>query len=98
MKKYRIAERKRAIERGMDFIYRMASDPQVFDVYGHDLLLCFQIIASTAEDAKLREAARKMGRERARQWRRDYPALPDEMDADTIAHMVFGSSAAERLG
>jgi hypothetical protein len=98
MKKYRIAERRRAIERGMKFVYSAASDPQTFDDYGHDLLLFFQVIAATAEDAKLREAARKMGRERARAWRRDYPALPDEVDADIVAHMVFGSSAADRLG
>src|SRR6185503_15299100 len=98
MKKYRIAERRRAIERGMKFIYGAASDPQIFDDYGHDLVLFFQIIAATAEDAKLRGAARRMGRERARAWRRDYPALPDETDADIVAHMVFGSSAADRLG
>ncbi|HKS42066.1 MAG TPA: hypothetical protein VJX74_15730 [Blastocatellia bacterium] len=98
MKKYRIAERRRAIERGMDFIYRVASDAQIFDDYGHDLLLFFNIIAQTAQDGRLRATARKMGRERARQWRRDYSALPSEMDADTVAHMVFGSSAADGLG
>lgn len=82
----------------MDSIYRAATDPQTFDYHGHDLLLFFQTIARTAKDARLRETARKMGKERARQWRRDYSALPSDMDADTLAHMVFGSNAADGLG
>jgi hypothetical protein len=90
-------ERQRAIQSGMDFIYRVACDPQHFEEYGSDLLSCFYFIASTSQDASLRSLARKMGRERARQWRHDHPSLPPDADADTILDFLYGSFAAGLL-
>jgi hypothetical protein len=98
MKDYRIAERRQAIERGLESIYRAACDAEIFDGYGHDLLICFQTIAATSQDEKLRRMARQMGRERAEAWRRGYPTLPEELDGDIIPHLVFGCNAADRLG
>ncbi|HYJ88817.1 MAG TPA: hypothetical protein VEW46_22325 [Pyrinomonadaceae bacterium] len=90
--------RNAAIRRGLEFIYRTACDPQNFEMYGHDYLGCFHCIASTSKDVNLRRVARKMGRERALQWRREYPKVPADADADAIAYLVFGSYAADRLG
>ena len=98
MKEYRIAERRQAIARGMEAIYRAACNPATFDLYGHDLLICFQTIAATSEDESLRRMSRRMGRERALAWRQMYPTLPRELDGDNIPHLIFGSNAADRLG
>src|SRR6185295_19054867 len=86
------------IERGLEFIYQTACVPKNFEMYGHDYLGCFHCIASTSKDVKLRRLARKMGQERAIQWRREHPKVPADADADVIADLVFGGYAADRLG
>lgn len=90
--------RKRAIERGLDFIYRTACDPENFETYGFDYLGCFHCIASTSKDPKLRKTAREMGRERARQWRRQNSKVALNAEADDVIGLVYGSYAAESLG
>jgi hypothetical protein len=90
--------RNEAIERGMEFIYRTACDPEHFASYGYDYLCCFCCIASTSKHAKLRRLARDMGRERAVQWRKENAHVPSDAGADDIAYLVFGSDAADRLG
>jgi len=87
-----------AIERGLEFIYRTACNPENFELYGYDYLCCFHCIASTSKDVNLRRMARKMGRERALQWRRDHPDVPVDANADDIAYLVLGADAADRLG
>ena len=96
--RYTTADRDRAIERGMDFLYHTASEPKYFADWGHDLLWCFYTISATAKNPKLRQTAWKMGHERAIQWRRDHSAVPPGASADDIADLVFGSDAADRLG
>jgi hypothetical protein len=91
-------ERSRAIERGLEFIYLTACDPQNFEMYGHDYLCCFCGIESTSKDVNLRRTARRMGQERARQWRKMHAHITPELDADEIAYLVLGSDAADRLG
>ena len=91
-------QRNEAIHRGMEFIYRSACNSENFELYGHDYLCCFHCIASTSKDVKLRKLARKMGRERALQWRLDHPRIPVDADADDIAYFVLGADAADRLG
>jgi hypothetical protein len=87
-----------AIERGLEFIYRTARDRENFELYGYDYLCCFHCIASTSKDVNLRRMARKMGRERALQWRRDHRDLPVDANADEIAYLVLGADASDRLG
>lgn len=94
----KVAERNRAIRRGIEFVYRTACEPKNFELYGFDYLCCFDCIASTSKDTNVRRLAWKMGHERARQWRHDNPAVTPGADADTIACLVFGSYAADRLG
>jgi hypothetical protein len=91
-------ERTRAVLRGMEFIYRVARDPQHFAAYGSDLLNCFHFVSHTSADPTLRRTARRMGEERARRWRRDHPHLPEDADADDILDFVHGTYAADRLG
>jgi hypothetical protein len=98
MREAKTLTRRRAIRRGLEFIYRVASDPQHVADYGSDLLNCFHFISATSLDAELRRMARRMGQERARAWRRNHPALPRKADADTIADLMHGAYAATRLG
>ncbi len=96
--RYTVADRDRAVHRGLAYIYRSASDPKNFSDWGHDLLWCFYTISATAKDPQLRQDAKRMGHERAEEWRRIHPTVPPEADADDVATLVFGSDAAERLG
>jgi len=98
VRKFAGGECSRAVRRGLDFIYAVACAPEHFAVYGSDLLNCFYFIADTSRDAALSRTAGRMGRERARQWRRERPALPPEADADTILDYIQGSYAADCLG
>jgi hypothetical protein len=92
------ADRDRAIRRGLRFIYRLAMMPKAFEENGEDLLWCFYSLAVTAADPWLRDNAWRMGRERARAWRRQNSRVPPDADADAIAALVFGSLSADRLG
>jgi hypothetical protein len=98
MKKFMAAERDQAILRGLEFLYRASCDSEYFDIYGYDLLFCFHCISSTSRDNTLRVEARKMGRERARHWRREHQSVPVDIDADGVVQFAFGSYAADRLG
>jgi hypothetical protein len=91
-------KRNLAIERGLQFIYQTACNPENFELYGHDYLGCFHCIASTSKNRRLRRTAREMGRERARQWRREHSKVPPDVDAEDIATLVFGSYAADNFG
>jgi hypothetical protein len=97
MRKSKIVERRRAAQRGLKFIYRIACEPQSFADYGSDLLSCFYFIASTSQDNDLRRMARRMGRERACQWRHDHPTLPTDAEAGTILDLIHGSYSADGL-
>src|SRR5215213_8153652 len=98
MRPFRIEERMRVVRRGLEFIYEVARDEECFAAYGHDLINCFYFISDTSQDAQLRRAARRMGRERAGPWRREHSRLPRNADADTVSVYVHGSYAADRLG
>jgi hypothetical protein len=98
MRESKTARRERAKLRGLEFIYRTACDPENFSVYGFDYLFSFHWISSTSRDASLRRLARKMGQERARDWRSENVIVPNDADTDDITHMVFGNLAANRFG
>jgi hypothetical protein len=96
--RFTTAERARAVRRGLDFIYRTARDPSNFETYGSDYLWCFYTVGVSVRDPAVRTAARRMGVERAREWRREHPSLPEDADANTISDYAFGSDAADSLG
>jgi hypothetical protein len=91
-------ERERAVRRGLNFIYRTALDAENFAQYGSDYLWCFYTLSEAFSDRQARALARRMGRERARHWRRQHRSLPVDADAATIADYTFGSDAADSLG
>jgi hypothetical protein len=94
--RYTERDREKAVERGLTFIGQVASNPQHFSHWGHDLLWCFYSISNTAKDEHLRQMARRLGQERARQWRHDNPELVFE-DATDLANFVEGLYSAELL-
>src|SRR6266850_558793 len=64
--RYTAAQRQRAIQRGLNYIYKVTRVKQNFDNYGADFLWCFHSLSATAKDPWLRDNALRMGRERAR--------------------------------
>lgn len=93
---YTQRDRDLAVERGLQFIYKLASNPEYFSRWGPDLMFCFYTISSTAKNPKLREMALTMGQERARQWRRDHIAVPTD-DPDDLASFVNGAHNTDLL-
>ena len=98
MNSLRVAERQQAVQRGLESIYRVACDPCSFAEHSSDLLLCFYLISSTAQNIRLRRMAFEMGQERAAHWIRCYSPLPRKVDAETIMDYLVGFGAAEKLG
>lgn len=96
--KFAETDRASAIGRALAFLYRAASTPKFFAEFGHDFLLAFQTIASTSRDPGLRDAAREMGQERAKQWRLDHPHVPARASGDDVVNLVVGAYAADALG
>ncbi|HEX8354617.1 MAG TPA: hypothetical protein VF611_17050 [Pyrinomonadaceae bacterium] len=92
------ADRARAVRRGLDFIYRTARDPSNFETHGSDYLWCFYTVGESVSDPSVRAAARRMGVERARHWRRTHRRLPEDADANTVIDYAFGGDAADSLG
>jgi len=91
-------DRNRAIERGVDFLYHTACDPENFEAYGFDFVSCFYGIAVTAGQPALRTRARKVCLELARTWRSMHPRLPTEIDADDLSQFLIATDAADRIG
>lgn len=90
--------RKRAIDRGLDFIYQTACKPENFREYGFDYLGCFHGLRSTSKDRKLRKKALDLGRERALLWRRQHARVPRRAQPDDLVNLVVGSYSAHSLG
>jgi hypothetical protein len=95
--RYTHEDRARALRRGLRFIYRLACVPTNFEDYGDDFLWCFYSLSVSTADPWIRQEAWRMGQERARRWRRDYPRLPPNVDAADICGWIFGSLAADAL-
>lgn len=87
---YTEQDRDAAVERGLQFMYKVASNPQYFSRWGPDLMFCFYTISSTARNERLREMALRMGQELATQWRRERTNIPagnpDELALFRLRH------------
>ncbi|HEX8560648.1 MAG TPA: hypothetical protein VF668_21320, partial [Pyrinomonadaceae bacterium] len=55
-------------------------------------------VGASVSDPAVRRAARRMGVERAREWRRTRGSLPADADAATVSDYAFGGDAADSLG
>src|SRR5215469_4953844 len=91
---YTEQDREAALERGLKFIYRIASNPANFSQSGPDLLFCFYTISSTARSHDLRNMARTMGRELALEWRRQHREPPTDNAAEVYL-FVLGTLASD---
>jgi len=96
--RYTREDKARAIRRGLDFVYKTAKDGKNFAEYGSDYLWCFYTIAAATSDRDLKARAARMAQERAREWRRIHPRVPENADVEDIADLVFGALAADSLG
>jgi len=98
MPTFKSAERRRAIQRGMEFIYGIARKPRHFAKCCDDLLYFFRHVALTAQDRSLRKMARRMANESFSRWRYNHRVLPPDADADTIIEYFHDASTAEQFG
>ena len=92
------ATRERAIERGLNFIYRVASTAEGFEIYGSLSTCCFALVGATSRDANLRQMARSRAQKLARRWRRLHPVVPSDAPTDLVFDWVMVSYALSRLG
>jgi len=90
-------DRQRSLLRGLEFIYASAKTPKNFVANGDDFLWCFYSLSAAAKDPELKRRAYEMGQDRAREWRRLYPHVPADADADVIGGLAFGSLSAALL-
>ena len=88
----------KAIRRGLDFIYRIATKPEGFDLYGSLSTCCFALVGATSRDANLRQLARSRAQKLAGRWRRLHPVVPPDATTDFVFDCVMVSYALSRLG
>jgi hypothetical protein len=96
--KFSTADRDRAVERAVRFVYSVAMDPRVFHDSGSDLLFAFANMSTSNGDRRIAELARRMGQERAIEWRRLHQAIPPHASATAISDLLYGSYSANLLG
>jgi hypothetical protein len=87
-----------AIQRGLDFIYRFAREPDNFDTYGNFVVCCFALVGATSRDVKLREMARERAHKLARRWQRTHPFVPPHATPNIIFEFLSVRYAVNRLG
>src|SRR5262245_48243879 len=92
---YTEEQRRLALRRGLDFLYRTALNRRHFDDNGEDLLWCFFNIASTSADDDLKRRAWRMGQERARYWRRQNPRVLANSTAADLRGYAYGSLSCD---
>jgi hypothetical protein len=96
--KFSTADRDRAVERAVRFIYSVAMDPFVFHDSGSDLLFAFANMSTSNGDRRIAELARRMGRERAIEWRRQHQTISPRASATAVSDLLYGSYSANLLG
>lgn len=98
MQNRKLTDREQAVRRGLDFLYNFACDEENFAECSSDLVYWFYFIGTRETNADIRRMARKMGVERAAQWRSDHPKIPADADAETIYDLIYGNDTISRLG
>jgi hypothetical protein len=87
-----------AAHRGLQLLRRLARRRSTFAKYSGHLLLAFCFIATTSRDAALCRDALTTGRERAREWKRQWYRRRRRLDAATVMNEICASYAAAQLG
>jgi hypothetical protein len=88
----------KSINRGLHFLYRIASKPEGFDSYGSLLVCCFALISATSRDVSLRQLARARAQKLAQRWRRLHSVIPTDAPTELILDFIFVCYALKRLG
>jgi hypothetical protein len=87
-----------AIERGLDFIYRLGQKPNCFARYGSFIVCCFALLAATSRNQKLRSIGRERAREFLQRWLLLHPSLPPDASPDLLFEFILIHYARRRLG
>ena len=87
-----------SINRGLDFIYRVAGTTEGFDRYGALLICCFALVGATSHDARLRQLARSRVQILARRWARVHRVVPLDASSDLVIKFCLVRYALSRIG
>lgn len=98
MRRFTTDDRRNSIQRGIDFLYRAASDRANFEIYGCYFLACFTFLCSTSRDRNLRASSRKMAHQFALQWQKDHSDLPLDATPESICDFATALYSIRRLG
>lgn len=97
MKRHTGEDRDRAIDRGMQFICKVATRRRL-RIEGHNLIICFPLIASTSRNRKLKSMAREVGRNVAFRWQNVCTELPRNVCPDVIYKFVMVGWVKDHFG
>ena len=98
MQRFKAVERTQAIERGVDFIYRVACNQKNFRAYGAYLACFFPLLASTAKSISLQRKASEIGHKVALRWQDKSPTLSARASPESVCRFVIASSATDHFG
>ena len=90
--------RDAAIQRGVDFIYRVSQKQKCFASYGSFLICCFALLAATSRNPKLRAQGRDHAKQLLRRWSHTHPSVPADASSDLLFEFVLVHYAKRRLG
>jgi len=94
----KLKTRDKAIERGLDFIYRFGSSRERFANYGSFLVCCFALVGATSRDPKLRRLGRERAKQLLRRWGRKHPSLPLDATSSLLLEFLLVRYAQSRIG
>src|SRR6185503_3761372 len=87
-----------AINRGLDYIYRLANTQEGFAGYGSLLICCFALVGATSRDRSLKRAASSRAQKLARRWNRAHSLSTLDASPEVVLDFVLVSYALSRLG
>jgi hypothetical protein len=94
----RTIDRATAINRGMDYLYRLANTTEGFEGYGSLLICCFALVGATSRDRRLTQTAKARAQKLARRWQRAHPVATLEAGPEVVLDFLLVSYALSRLG
>ena len=86
-----------AIERGLEFIYRLGQKQKCFANYGSSLVCCFALLAATSRNPKLRSLGRERAKQFLQRWSLLHPSLPADVNSDLLFEFILIHYARRRL-
>src|SRR6185369_7190273 len=87
-----------AIERGLEFIYRVGQKQKCFASYGSFLVCCFALLAATSRNPKLRALGLQRATQFLKRWSLLHPFLPGGASPDLLFEFILIQYARRRLG